>query len=65
MSIEEELLLDTGNSIMLGLFTIEMVIKMIALGARMYFAANQNSLDCFVVTFSLLLKIIVLLVPES
>ncbi|XP_057213026.1 calcium channel, voltage-dependent, L type, alpha 1S subunit, b [Triplophysa rosa] len=44
---------DTANIILLGCFTLEMVMKMYAFGPRSYFMSVFNQFDCFVVTIGI------------
>lgn len=46
--------LDIANKLFLGIFTVEMVIKMYCLGIHGYFASLFNRFDCLVVVSSLL-----------
>ncbi|KAL9960179.1 hypothetical protein ACROYT_G033596 [Oculina patagonica] len=46
--------LDIANKLFLGIFTIEMIIKMYCLGFHGYFASLFNRFDCLVVISSLL-----------
>ncbi|XP_062969694.1 voltage-dependent L-type calcium channel subunit alpha-1S isoform X1 [Cynocephalus volans] len=45
---------DVANRVLLGLFTIEMLMKMYGLGLRQYFMSIFNRFDCFVVCSGLL-----------
>uniref|UniRef100_H2YSX6 Voltage-dependent L-type calcium channel subunit alpha n=1 Tax=Ciona savignyi TaxID=51511 RepID=H2YSX6_CIOSA len=40
---------DISNKVLLGIFTIEMLLKMYALGMQVYFVSLFNRFDCFVV----------------
>ncbi|XP_044182314.1 voltage-dependent L-type calcium channel subunit alpha-1D-like isoform X2 [Acropora millepora] len=46
--------LDIANKLFLGIFTVEMLIKMYCLGIHGYFASLFNRFDCLVVVSSLL-----------
>lgn len=46
--------LDIANKLFLGIFTIEMIVKMYCLGFHGYFASLFNRFDCLVVISSLL-----------
>ncbi|XP_063309282.1 voltage-dependent L-type calcium channel subunit alpha-1S [Pelobates fuscus] len=45
---------DTANQVLLAMFTIEMILKMYALGFQAYFMSLFNRFDCFVVCTGLL-----------
>ncbi|KAM8976679.1 voltage-dependent L-type calcium channel subunit alpha-1S [Pelodytes ibericus] len=45
---------DTANQVLLAMFTIEMTLKMYALGFQSYFMSLFNRFDCFVVCTGLL-----------
>jgi Ion transport protein len=44
--------LDTANLIFIPIFTLEMLLKMIAYGIKFYFYVNWNKLDFCIVIFS-------------
>ncbi|XP_028853746.1 calcium channel, voltage-dependent, L type, alpha 1S subunit, a [Denticeps clupeoides] len=50
---------DNANKVLLSLFAVEMVLKMYALGLRVYFLSLFNRFDCFVVSVGVLELILV------
>ncbi|CAL8279135.1 unnamed protein product [Boreogadus saida] len=50
---------DTANKVLLSLFTVEMLLKMYALGLAHYFVAFFNRFDCFVVCGGIMETILV------
>lgn len=53
------LLVDVANRALLALFTVEMILKMYALGPRQYFMSLFNRFDCLVVCTGILEIILV------
>ncbi|XP_077190371.1 voltage-dependent L-type calcium channel subunit alpha-1S isoform X2 [Paroedura picta] len=56
---------DIANRVLLALFTVEMILKMYALGLRQYFMSLFNRFDCLVVCTGILEIILVEIVSMS
>lgn len=56
---------DVANRVLLALFTVEMILKMYALGLRQYFMSIFNRFDCLVVCTGILEIILVEIVSMT
>lgn len=56
---------DIANRVLLALFTVEMILKMYALGLRQYFMSLFNRFDCLVVCTGILEIILVEIVSMT